>query len=51
MDRIVSYDEILEISKNGGATIIDVREPDEIKETGLIPKSINIPCMKTFNIY
>lgn len=41
------------ISKNQGSssdghppyTIIDVREPDEVKATGIIPTAINIPCM------
>lgn len=29
---------------NNSILIVDVREPDEIKEHGKIPNSINIPC-------
>ncbi|XP_077293626.1 rhodanese domain-containing protein CG4456-like [Arctopsyche grandis] len=43
MSRTVSYEEVLDISQNGGAILIDVREVNEIEETGLIPKSLNIP--------
>nr|CAI5851036.1 unnamed protein product [Callosobruchus analis] len=28
--------------------IIDVREPSELQETGVIPSSINIPCMYNY---
>lgn len=43
---IVNFEEVKLLSggANSDALIIDVREPDELKETGVIPRSINIPC-------
>lgn len=42
-EMIVSYDEVKNATSNKGILIVDVREPDEIKEHGKIPNSINIP--------
>lgn len=41
--KIVTYEELLEVIKTPSKYLIDVRNPDEIKETGKIPSSINIP--------
>ncbi|XP_060537292.1 rhodanese domain-containing protein CG4456-like isoform X2 [Cylas formicarius] len=38
-----NFDEIIEASKDPSVLIIDVREPQEIEETGKIPGAINIP--------
>lgn len=40
---IVKYEEILDLPNQPQKTLIDVREPEELKETGAIPCSINIP--------
>lgn len=38
------YDYVKKATKNTGILIVDVREPDEVKEHGKIPNSVNIPC-------
>ncbi|KAJ8915000.1 hypothetical protein NQ315_002525 [Exocentrus adspersus] len=42
----VSYEEMKEITrdKSKKVLLIDVREPEELSETGVLPSSINIPC-------
>lgn len=40
---IAVYDEIKNLPNHPEKTLIDVREPDELKQTGVIPTSINIP--------
>lgn len=40
---VVSYEEIKNLPNHPEKTLIDVREPDEVKETGIIPTAINIP--------
>lgn len=40
----VDYDYVKIATSNNNVLIVDVREPDEIKEHGKIPNSINIPC-------
>ena len=40
----VSYEELLELLEKEDILLIDVREPKEVEKTGLIPKSINVPC-------
>jgi len=40
----VDYEQLLEDQKNPNVLIVDVRAPDEIKNTGELPGSINIPC-------
>lgn len=37
------YEEIKDFPNHPEKTLIDVREPDELKQTGVIPTSINIP--------
>lgn len=40
---VVTIDEIENLPNRPEALLIDVRDPPEIKSTGLIPTSINIP--------
>ncbi|XP_065359566.1 rhodanese domain-containing protein CG4456-like [Calliphora vicina] len=40
---IVSYEEVKQLKKHPEILLIDVREPNELLETGEIPTSINIP--------
>lgn len=41
---IVTYEEVKDLPNHPGKKwLIDVREPDELKETGVIPTAINIP--------
>jgi rhodanese-related sulfurtransferase len=39
----LSYNDIVELKQKNKIILIDVREPAEIKETRLIPGSVNIP--------
>ncbi|XP_018052900.1 PREDICTED: uncharacterized protein LOC108690223 [Atta colombica] len=39
---IIKYDQLLKNQKKSDVLIIDVREPEELAETGKIPESINI---------
>lgn len=41
---IVDYDFVKNATTNKNILIVDVREPEEVKEHGKIPNSINIPC-------
>lgn len=40
---IVTYEEVKDIPNHPEKWLIDVREPDELNETGIIPTAINIP--------
>lgn len=40
----VDFDYVKKATNDENIIIIDVREPNEIKEYGKIPNSINIPC-------
>lgn len=40
---IALYEEVKDLPNHPEAYLFDVRDPPEIKETGLIPTSINIP--------
>ena len=42
----VSYDQLVEILKNKKALVIDVRNPEELKDFGSIPGAVNIPLKK-----
>ncbi|RVE44030.1 hypothetical protein evm_011328 [Chilo suppressalis] len=42
-EMIVNYEEVKKAISNNDILIVDVRQPDEIKEHGKIPNSINIP--------
>lgn len=39
----VTYDEVKDLPNHPETYLIDVRDPPEIKDTGLIPTSFNIP--------
>ncbi|XP_066265377.1 thiosulfate:glutathione sulfurtransferase-like isoform X2 [Branchiostoma lanceolatum] len=39
----VKYDELKALIKSGHVQLVDVREPEEIASTGLLPGAINIP--------
>lgn len=39
----LSYNDIVELKQKNKIILIDVREPVEIQETGLIPGSVHIP--------
>lgn len=41
---IASYEEVKDLPNHPEILLIDVREPEELRETGQIPTSINIPC-------
>lgn len=40
----VSYEQLKQLLAAGTASVIDVREPWELREYGNIPGSINVPC-------
>ncbi|GBP54297.1 hypothetical protein EVAR_32644_1 [Eumeta japonica] len=42
-ERVVSYEDMLNVIMQPEKVIIDVRNPDEIIATGKIPSSINVP--------
>lgn len=44
MDRVILYEEVVSYVNKPEVLLVDVRNPEEIKETGNIPASINIPC-------
>lgn len=47
---VVAIDEIENLPNRPEVLLIDVRDPQEIKATGTIPTSINIPCkLHTFH--
>lgn len=41
---VVNYEQVKDLPNHPEITLIDVREPKELQETGSIPTSINIPC-------
>nr|CAD7421318.1 unnamed protein product [Timema poppensis] len=41
----ISYEDMMEVMDEFSGILIDVREQEEIAETGSIPNSINIPCV------
>lgn len=42
--NFVTFEEVKALKDDKSVLLIDVREPSELKETGVIPGSINIPC-------
>ncbi|XP_013164491.1 PREDICTED: thiosulfate sulfurtransferase/rhodanese-like domain-containing protein 3 isoform X2 [Papilio xuthus] len=48
--RVVSYEDMLKVIQQPEKVIIDVRNIDEIKATGKIPSSINIPLGEVQNV-
>lgn len=51
MELNVNYEEILEAQKDDNVLIVDVRERDEIKETGKLPGSVHIPMNDVKNMF
>lgn len=45
---IVTFEEIEDLPNRPETILVDVRDPPEIKDTGNIPTSINIPCKCCF---
>lgn len=45
---IVTYEEVKDLPNHPEKWLIDVREPSELIETGIIPTSINIPRKSVF---
>lgn len=43
MELEINYEQLLDAQKDANVLIIDVREPSEISETGVLPGSIHIP--------
>lgn len=43
MVAIAEFEEVQDLPQHPEKLLIDVREPDELAETGRIPTSINIP--------
>lgn len=41
---IVTYEEVKDLPRHPEKLLIDVRNPEELKEVGAIPHAINIPC-------
>lgn len=41
---VATYEEVKDLPNNPEKVLIDVREPQEILESGKIPTSVNIPC-------
>lgn len=48
--QTVTYEEVKDLPNYPEKTLIDVREPEELKETGIIPTAINIPCKNLIEI-
>lgn len=48
-DRIANFEEVKCAGNDSNTLIIDVREPAELQETGVIPGSVNIP--RELNIF
>lgn len=42
--EIATYEEVKDLPNNPEKVLIDVREPQEILDSGKIPTSVNIPC-------
>lgn len=49
MEREVTYEDVVTYKDKPEVLLIDVREPVELKETGVIPSSINIPMADLTN--
>lgn len=40
----ISFDELKSLIVDGKVTLVDVREPEDLQNTGCLPNCINIPC-------
>lgn len=47
---LATYEEVKNLAKRPEVLLIDVREPNELAETGVVPTAINIPC-KFYYLY
>jgi rhodanese-related sulfurtransferase len=47
----LTYQDLLDIKAKGGVILVDVREHNEIQETGKLPDSIHIPRMSFQNYF
>lgn len=45
-----TYEEVKDLPNHPEKLLIDVREPQEIIDTGIIPTSVNIPCKFNFKL-
>ncbi|CAG9772888.1 unnamed protein product [Ceutorhynchus assimilis] len=43
--NIVNYDQFKTLMQDEKVVVIDVRQPEELKEHGALPKGINVPLM------
>lgn len=50
MIPVVSYEQVKDLPNHPEVTLVDVREPNELQETGIIPTSINIPRKKFIHL-
>jgi len=51
--NMATFEELKKLTEDKNETIVDVREPRELEESGVIPSSINIPLgtiENTFNM-
>ncbi|KAL3278981.1 hypothetical protein HHI36_016498 [Cryptolaemus montrouzieri] len=48
---VSSFQDVKSAIKNENILVVDVREPEELKETGEIPGSINIPVGNLENVF
>lgn len=48
---VVTYEEVLDLPNCPDKYLIDVRDPPEIKDTGSIPTSINIPRKYLWHLF
>jgi 3-mercaptopyruvate sulfurtransferase SseA len=46
---VATFEDILDLPNHLEKLLIDVREPEELRESGEIPTAINIPCKWFFN--
>lgn len=46
--KMATFDEVKDIPNHPEKYLIDVRNPNELEETGVLPGSINIPGMFSF---
>lgn len=46
----VSYEQLKQLLAAGTTSVIDVREPWELREYGNIPGSINVPCKSPYGV-
>ncbi|KFB52843.1 AGAP007534-PD-like protein [Anopheles sinensis] len=47
---VATYEEVLDLPNHPEKLLIDVRNPNEIADTGKIPTSVNIPCESLFKL-